>query len=145
MSAVASYGQHLHHRNECNSDSASSIIETAYDTPLQELRSLLNELHGTDVIPSPQANRTFHEAVQLLSQNADMIRWKMRVAKHCSRAVRDVIWRNVRNSIGELEKSTDQLEEQVREFMPLPEQPFSSNGETLPFHPAQAQHSSRNR
>lgn len=140
MSAVASYHS-LHHNSECSSETASAIVENAFETRLQELRSLLAELRSADVIPSPQANRTFHEAVQLLSQNADMIRWKMRVAKHCSRSVRDVIWRNVRNSIDDLEKSTDMLEQQVREFMPLPDRPFSSNGETLPFHPA---HLSRN-
>lgn len=140
MSALAGYHS-LHHNEQCNTESASVIVERTFEARLQELRSLLTELHSTDVIPSPQANRTFHEAVQLLSQNADMIRWKMRVAKHCSRSVRDVIWRNVRNSIADLEKSTDLLEEQVREFMPLPDHPFSSNGETLPFHPA---HLSRN-
>lgn len=140
MSAVASYHS-LHHNSEYSSETASAIVENTFETRLQELRSLLAELRSADVIPSPQANDTFHEAVQLLSQNADMIRWKMRVAKHCSRSVRDVIWRNVRNSIDDLEKSTDLLEQQVREFMPLPDHPFSSNGETLPFHPA---HLSRN-
>jgi hypothetical protein len=142
MSAAASYHS-LHHNGECSSETASAIVETAFETRLQELRSLLIELRSADVIPSPQANRTFHEAVTLLSQNADMIRWKMRVAKHCSRSVRDVIWRNVRNSIADLEKSTDMLEQQVREFAPLPAaaaRPFSSNGETLPFYPASRTH-----
>ena len=135
MSAVASY-HNLHHANERNSETASAIVEKRSKPDCRSFAVCSAELRSADVIPSPQANRTFHEAVQLLSQNADMIRWKMRVAKHCSRSVRDVIWRNVRNSIDDLEKSTDMLEQQVREFMPLPDHPFSSNGETLPFHPA---------
>jgi transposase len=113
-------------------DSGSSV-ESTFDLRLRELRELLEELRSAELTPSSQATESFHEAVQILCQNADMIRWKMRVAKHCSRSVRDVIWRNVRNSIAELEKRTDQLEQEVREYIPLPSRPFSSNGETLPF------------
>lgn len=112
---------------------SSGSVESTFDLRLRELRDLLEELHSAELTPSSQITESFHEAVQVLCQNADMIRWKMRVAKHCSRSVRDVIWRNVRNSIDELEKRTDRLEQEVREYIPLPSRPFSSNGETLLF------------
>jgi hypothetical protein len=112
---------------------SSGSVESTFDLRLRELRELLEELRSAELTPSSEVTESFHEAVHVLCQNADMIRWKMRVAKHCSRSVRDVIWRNVRNSIDELEKRTDRLEQEVRQYIPLPSRPFSSNGETLPF------------
>jgi hypothetical protein len=87
--------------------SASLEVGAQFEDNLEELRRVLEEFRESAWMVWSEAERQVRATADALCAKEDAVRWKLRIARHCSGPVRAAILSDVQKSVDELEETTE--------------------------------------
>jgi hypothetical protein len=82
-------------------------LEPQFGETLENLRTVLEDFRESAWMVWSEAERQVRATVEALCAKEEAIRWKLRIAKHCSGSVRAALLSDVRRSVAELEEAAE--------------------------------------